>query len=293
MYYRRKIILALLETWGGKLSNITFQKLLFLFCQSQKKPSFSFVPYKYGCFSFQSYMDKRALVFYGNLASVKNWHKTDTKSYIRELGENDKVTLNNLKADFRNYSQRKLIRYIYKKYPYYATRSEIAGKYLNKAELQKVKKTKSLDESFCLSTIGYEGISIDDYLNKLVVNNIKLVCDVRKNPISMKFGFSKQQLRKHLEKINVDYVHIPDLGIESEKRQDLNSQKDYKHLFSWYEKNVLPQKEPFLEQLISHLKKYKRIALTCFESSHFNCHRHKVVNALIPKITFDYKSLNL
>ena len=34
-----------------------------------------------------------------------------------------------------------------------------------------------------LPTIGYEGRSIDEYLNLLIKNNIKLLCDVRKNPI--------------------------------------------------------------------------------------------------------------
>jgi uncharacterized protein (DUF488 family) len=293
MYYRRKIILAILEAWGGKLSNTSFQKLLFLFCKSQINPSFSFVPYKFGCLSFQSYQDRRALIFYGNLAKVGYWHKLDSKSYIEELEERDRKILKTIRADFKDFNQEKLIKHVYKNFPYYATKSEIAEKFLNKTDLKKVEKIKTLDESLCLSTIGYEGISIDDYLNKLVVNNIKLVCDVRKNPISMKYGFSKQQLKKHLEKIDVDYIHLPDLGIESKKRQDLKSQKDYKRLFSWYEKKVLPNKNTFLEHLIEYFVNYKRIALTCFESSHLDCHRHKIVNALIPRITFDYKLLNL
>lgn len=293
MYYRRKILLAILEAWGGKLSNITFQKLLFLFCQSQENPAFSFVPYKYGGFSFQSYTDRRALIFYGILAKDGYWHKIDTKKYYLELEETDKKKIDTLKIDFGNLNQYQLIHHVYKNYPYYATKSVIAEKYLTKNEIEKVNKEKVTDNSCCLSTIGYEGISIDTYLNNIVKNNIKLVCDVRKNPISMKYGFSKQQLKKHLEKINVDYIHIPDLGIESEKRKDLKSQEDYKHLFNWYEKKILPNKEDFLKQLIEYLRKYKRIALTCFEASHLNCHRHKVINVISPKILFEHKLLNL
>ena len=293
MYYRRKIMLALLEAWGGKLSNTTFQKLLFLFCQLQENPSFDFVPYKYGCFSFQSYIDRRALIYYGILAKDGYWHKIDTKKYCEELKGNDKKKIDILRKSFGNFSQEQLIHHVYKNYPYYAIRSEIAEKHLNKSEIEKVNEEKVTDNSYCLSTIGYEGISIDVYLNKLIKNNIKLVCDIRKNPISMKYGFSKQQLKKHLEKISIDYVHIPDLGIESEKRKDLRSQEDYEHLFNWYEKKILPNKDYFLKLLIEYLRKYKRIALTCFEASHLNCHRHKVVNTLIPSIPFDYKTLNL
>ncbi|WP_348602891.1 DUF488 family protein [Bartonella tribocorum] len=48
------------------------------------------------------------------------------------------------------------------------------------------------DEKFCFFTIGYEGKSLENYLNCLLENNIKILCDVRKNPISRKYGFSKR-----------------------------------------------------------------------------------------------------
>jgi hypothetical protein len=50
VYYRRKVILALLESFDGELGKISFQKLLFLFTRHQEKPAFDFVPYKQGCF---------------------------------------------------------------------------------------------------------------------------------------------------------------------------------------------------------------------------------------------------
>ena len=44
MYYRRKILLALLEEFGGELANTDFQKLLFLFTERQNERSYDFVP---------------------------------------------------------------------------------------------------------------------------------------------------------------------------------------------------------------------------------------------------------
>jgi hypothetical protein len=38
MYYRRKVILALLQQFEGSLSKTDFQKLLFLYCQNQFRP---------------------------------------------------------------------------------------------------------------------------------------------------------------------------------------------------------------------------------------------------------------
>jgi len=54
MYYRRKIILSLLQEFGGKLKRTDFQKFLFLVSEHQKKRAFDFIPYKYGCYSFQA-----------------------------------------------------------------------------------------------------------------------------------------------------------------------------------------------------------------------------------------------
>ena len=54
MYYRRKIILALLQVFDNELEKIRLQKLLFLFCQQQEKPDYDFVPYKFGCFSYSA-----------------------------------------------------------------------------------------------------------------------------------------------------------------------------------------------------------------------------------------------
>jgi len=44
MFYRRKIILALLQMVGGSLDKIRLQKLLFLLTLKQAKPAYEFVP---------------------------------------------------------------------------------------------------------------------------------------------------------------------------------------------------------------------------------------------------------
>jgi hypothetical protein len=57
---RQKHLLALLKALGGRLGNLDFQKLLFLYCQeSGVSETYEFVPYKFGAFSFTSYADRR------------------------------------------------------------------------------------------------------------------------------------------------------------------------------------------------------------------------------------------
>ena len=62
MFYRRKIILALSQVFGGRLKKNDLQKLLFLVCQKQKEPEHVFIPYLYGCYSHSAKSDLFAMV---------------------------------------------------------------------------------------------------------------------------------------------------------------------------------------------------------------------------------------
>lgn len=49
-----------------------------------------------------------------------------------------------------------------------------------------------------LHTIGYEGLTIGEFLDILSIHNIDLVVDVRELPLSRKRGFSKKVLAHKL-----------------------------------------------------------------------------------------------
>ena len=72
----------------------------------------------------------------------------------------------------------------------------------------------------------------------LMDNNISVLVDVRHNPFSMKWGFSKKQLRGITSKCKIDYVHIPELGIEGHLRKNLRSRSDYNRLFARYRRTL-------------------------------------------------------
>jgi uncharacterized protein (DUF488 family) len=124
-----------------------------------------------------------------------------------------------------------------------------------------------------LFTIGYEGVSIEQYLNSLIHKDVRVLCDVRNNPLSRKFGFSKSNLQKYLSHIGIEYIHLPELGIISKKRSNLSSDEDYQSLFQEY-KSTLPQHQESLDKLHQLLEAKDRIALTCFEHEPLHCHRH-------------------
>jgi uncharacterized protein (DUF488 family) len=285
MYYRRKILFSLLEAFGGRLSRTQMQKLAFIFTRWQEKKAFDFVPYRFGCYSFQLNKDLQALTTRRHLEEQKAngftyWSKIDTTSYTIQLQKKDQELLTRLAKEFQSANQEDLIEYTYIHYPYYAINSTIAEQYLNKVQLELVaQQRRSFDEKK-LFTIGYEGISLEKYLNKLIIQDVRLLCDVRKNSFSMKYGFSKSQLSHACEQVGIAFLHLPELGIESDKRKELKTLEDYRILFKEYKSSTLEQNHSHLLKLASLFDRYPRIAITCFEASHTMCHRGCIANAL-------------
>lgn len=289
--YRQKTLIALLRAFGGRLPNIDFQKYLFLYTQEfEKAPSFEFVPYKFGSFSFQSYADKRRLVEIGALSESEDWRLQNSFSSVDLFDENgfdrfyDKYS--SLKGD-------KLVQDLYRRYPYYAIHSEIASRLMSAKELAAIKAARPHDNSFCFFTIGYEGSSFDGYLNRLIKNNVKTLVDVRRNPLSRKYGFSKRTLSETVNKLGIEYVHIPELGIASDKRQELNTQADYDRLFDSYEKQELKENKKALRHLFDIFLDRKRVAITCFEARVCMCHRGRVANALSELPEWQYNTSHI
>ena len=129
-------------------------------------------------------------------------------------------------------------------------------------------------------TIGYEGRSLEGYLNQLIQDGVTLLCDVRRNPVSRKYGFSKGTLAKGCEGVGVRYEHLPGLGITSEQRRGLGDQADYDTLFAVYERETLPRQTEALGKIRRWVQDGERVALTCFERLPQRCHRHCVAEAL-------------
>jgi uncharacterized protein (DUF488 family) len=294
MYYRRKILLALLQSFGGSLSKMDLQKYLFLFNIEEDEPVYDFIPYKYGCYSFQSNQDLSTLTKYKIVEDSENYWKVIARTnYITQLKTDDKIRLLNFHNRFNKLKGDELIKHVYENYPYYAIKSKIAAQLLSAEKYNEVLNSKPKHNDYALFTIGYEGKTVENYTNQLIKENVKVLCDVRKNPISMKYGFSKNQLKNIVENVGIKYIHIPELGIDSNKRQELNTKEDYNRLFDDYEKNTLPAKDIEIEKLYDIFVSNKRIALTCFEADHNCCHRSRTAKALNTKIGKDYSIIHI
>ena len=278
-------MLSLIEEFGGTLKSTDLQKHLFLLTSRQVEKAYHFVPYKYGCFSFQAYQDKRKLTEKGFLLNADDWKLTRIHRFRDMLSSQDAHDVWQTKKDFGHLTGEQLIKYVYERYPYYAVNSKIATKILDRDGLLEVEKLRPIKTGQTLCSIGYEGKSLEEYLNILIKEDIKILCDVRKNPISRKYGFSKKTLMNATGKLGIEYLHCPDLGIESDKRRQLVTQSDYDALFEDYEKTILKKNGQRIKILNGLLKSKKRIAVTCYEKSPEQCHRTRVAKALLSEGT--------
>ena len=127
-----------------------------------------------------------------------------------------------------------------------------------------------------LFTIGYQGRTVEDYLGMLSRAQVTVLCDVRRNAISRKRGFSKRALAGACEQIDIRYEHLPDLGIGAERRRLVRTDRDRQLLLAEYLKVDLARRPSSLDRIVSWAASGERVAVTCFEREFSSCHRSLV-----------------
>ena len=289
LYDRRRLLLALLGATGGDVSNTDLQKLMFLYCREHSvhtateghRGLYDFVPYRYGAFSFTCYADRRRLAEWGLIADDdQKWVLTeDGRNIARQLENSSIRTFANRYRSLRGDA---LVADTYRRYPYFAIRSEIADQVLrdDRSTLDRIEAARPEATASRLFTIGYEGRRLESYLNLLIREGVTLLCDVRRNAISRKYGFSKTTLDRACSGVGIRYEHLPELGIESRRRRGLKTDAEFKNLFESYTHAILPYKGDALKKICAWLRAGESVALTCFELEAGQCHRHCVADAL-------------
>ncbi|MDI9387324.1 MAG: DUF488 family protein [Spirochaetota bacterium] len=279
-YKRQRFLLSYIRQLKEGVTATDIQKLVFIYTMEEKSNYYEFIPYTYGPYSFQLAEDIEIL--------CRDKYLTKDDTHIKAIGEYNNEQLFPVASE----RGRKLIKKTYREYPYYAINSEIIGRLFGENEVAQFSNKRQMysQQDQVIFTIGYEGKSVESLMNILIKNDIHLICDVRKNSLSRKFGFSKNKLEHIADRVGIKYVHIPELGIESKKRTSLNSENDYRRLFDAYAK-TLPKLKPYLEKLYSLLCEDNRIALMCYEKEPEMCHRHVIRDYFVK--TYKTRSMDL
>lgn len=138
-------------------------------------------------------------------------------------------------------------------------------------------RVKSTNKEF-ISTIGYEGLSIDEFIDILHAHGVKALVDVRELPLSRKPGFSKKVLALALEKENIEYIHMRSLGAPREVRHKLREDGNWENYCQQYNL-ILDECEDDLAEL-QKLAQQSKIVLLCFERDFSICHRSLITNRM-------------
>lgn len=269
-YKRQRFLLAFIRQLSKSVTATDLQKLVFLTSMQDCLDYYEFVPFKYGSYSFQLAEDVDIL--------CREEFLIRHGSRVQAIGDYEKNTRFGVASERGD----ELLRKAYRKYPYYSINSEILERLFDNTEIARfvAERENYTKPGQMLFTIGYEGRSVEAFVNTLLSNDVRVLCDVRRNPLSRKFGFSKSRLSHIVEASGIDYVHLPRLGIDSHLRADLGTMDDYANLFNNYAR-TLPQLKGDMDVLYQLYVSKRRIALMCYEKESKMCHRHVIRDELV------------
>lgn len=311
LFYRQKVLLACVECFSEGIAVEQLDRYMFKIVRSMDNKIYDFVPYKGSCTSFLLDSDVQSLHTHGILQFVPCWpgsgeytlkvtDKYALVHFLSKLKSGDADVVARLCGNGIYTVDWEWYNYLYFEDLFYARDGEIIKKYFDERNANKLGEMILLNERMSkqsegnLFTVGYEGLSIDAFLNLLLREKIDVVCDVRWNGWSHKYGFSVRLLEWLLRKVGIEYRDCSSLGIESKRRKGLKMQRDYDRLLDEYEGQVLTRHEEELKDIIGLLvKKGKRVSLMCFEGDPKRCHRTRIANVLRGMLGLVYEVVDL
>mgnify|MGYP001809842497 CR=1 FL=1 len=285
MLKRQAVLLRFLERAGRPVSHFEMVKWSFILKTESSSMGgdsfFDFLPYKKGPFSFCLYQEAGKLEENGYMMSPddSHWRITEKGAAVsRSLESNISRDVDRVIQRFEQKAYDDLVQYVYSRNPWFTVNSTI-----RKEEMRPICEVK-------VFTAGYESLSIDSFLNGLMRKGIQRVIDVRSNPIARRYGFHKSTLSRLCGYLDIDYVHIPELGIPSSMRQTLETLSDYEKLFAEYDASILPYQEDAVAR-VCEMMQGKPSVLICMEADPRYCHRTRIAKAVSAKISLSISDI--
>lgn len=266
----------MLRQAGGSASRLELVKWAFLVSRETSSaggPSFyQFVPYRHGPYSFTLDHEATTLLHNGWLEepNERTWKLSD---YARNTGFHlPSILCHDVTRVVCAYGRMpvdELIDSIYSRYPWFT---------VNAAATSKKRQRRPVAPP-AVYTIGYEGLLIDSFLDALMRNGIWCLIDVRNNPVSRVYGLHQTRLRQLCAYLQIEYRHLPELGISPARREGLHHQSEYEALLSFYERSILPRERQSVEHLAQAMRGTPA-ALVCYEADPSRCHRSRLAAAV-------------
>ena len=142
-----------------------------------------------------------------------------------------------------------------------------------------------------LFTIGYTGVGIEKFIEKLVRNDIECLIDVRELPISRKAGFAKTALTQHLSEVGINYRHFKPLGSPKALRHKVREDRKYPVFFKGVHRHLNQESGiEAMEQTIE-IARSLRSCLMCCCPDWEHCHRKCLVEVIEESTTMTFDHL--
>ncbi len=130
-------------------------------------------------------------------------------------------------------------------------------------------------------TIGHSTLTIEKFIDLLLLNNIELVADVRSYPGSRKFPhFNSEPLSESLSENGIDYQLLRKLGGRRKSRPDSPNTIWRNEAFRGYADYM--ETADFREgmETLLGLARLKRTTIMCAEAVWWRCHRSMISDHL-------------
>ena len=128
-------------------------------------------------------------------------------------------------------------------------------------------------------TTSYQGRDIDSFVSCLVMAGVETLLDIRFNPVSMyKPSFSRKNLEARLAEEEIEYLHMPQLGVPADVRQQAKASGQRDDIWAWYDEHVLTQFTKNVDWFFNTAN--HPIAMMCLERDPDDCHRQRLADAL-------------
>ncbi|MFM7335040.1 MAG: DUF488 family protein [Tabrizicola sp.] len=130
-----------------------------------------------------------------------------------------------------------------------------------------------------LFTFGYEGLTIEAFIERLIQARVDLISDVRELPLSRKKGFSKTAFREALAAADIAYEHRPALGCPKPVRDRYKSDGDWQVYTRGFLAHLGTQRAEIAN--LAKTAQKQTVCLVCFEADFGSCHRTYVARAAL------------
>lgn len=126
-------------------------------------------------------------------------------------------------------------------------------------------------------TVGYEGLTLEQFIQQLRSARVQIVIDVRDFPLSRKRGFSKTALAAALDAAGMKYLHVRSVGCPKPIRDQYRADRDWEVYTAAFMDHLQQQGVAIGE--LAAICAQQVAALLCYEADAGFCHRTYVAQA--------------